>query len=423
MRCLQGLFYLALIISLIGHCSSSDVKPSLTLCLKEALQLDHAALQQAITECLLTASMEQIVRTLRVLYKERETFNNEAWEELSLQIFVEERSGWDACELLETMDELPKAWIRGLLGVILEKNDFRREEDEEVRGISVIDLTSDEQDDTRSAESDVIIVGDSFSSKITVGRAEGTLGDPIELSKGADGSELEILDVKLRLGRSFQRNPTDEIVDIEGQARRLLRQLKGLKPDNRITLSIGDYVESVTVEWMQRLLCGGYLNDAIIQGYMRLITAGQDKFIPIDSQLPCTFNSKMPPLTLNRTYLWPVNHKSMGHWTLLIIKVAMDGSVVVTQYDSIKSNKERQGISRIQEIFQDWLNARQIINSAPTPQQTNGVDCGVFVLEIARRIVRGMKIDANESYDTVFLRRRIVVELALGEFIPMAISN
>lgn len=209
-------------------------------------------------------------------------------------------------------------------------------------------------------------------------------------------------------------------------------------------------IRVVSVGSLVKLLKGARLNDDIMNSYMNQLTLldivtpsseGEDTkarshrvFKPISSLLiNSTFKKgrKHQELTDEVTFLWPLFHKypksTSNHWTLMEIQAipipknrsnppnAPAFKLILRHYDSLSySHLLLTGLPAalkyLSERFQTNVTLKDV-ESQPTPQQSNGLDCGVFVLSVAKRLVLGMPVNKEIHLDIQLLRTHIAIEL------------
>jgi hypothetical protein len=113
------------------------------------------------------------------------------------------------------------------------------------------------------------------------------------------------------------------------------------------------------------------------------------------------------------TVFVPVHNSA--HWTLIVIKPA---ERTIENFDSLGSVSARH-----MAVIKDWLKnelgelyvAKEwTVLPSVSPQQTNGSDCGVFLLSTAKAVAIGLEPLSYCAGDIVLLRKKIVAELMAG---------
>ncbi|KAF7589901.1 hypothetical protein BBP40_003519 [Aspergillus hancockii] len=113
------------------------------------------------------------------------------------------------------------------------------------------------------------------------------------------------------------------------------------------------------------------------------------------------------------TVFVPVHNSA--HWTLIVIK---PGDRTIENFDSMGSVSARHV-----SVIKDWLRNElgdlyvakdwKVLPSV-SPQQTNGSDCGVFLLSTAKAVAIGLEPLSYCGRDIILLREKIVAELMAG---------
>ena len=181
-----------------------------------------------------------------------------------------------------------------------------------------------------------------------------------------------------------------------------------------------------------------YLNDKIIEEYLRLISARNEE----DSQLPSvhvcsvflykqldkfgleegcrrTRNWIKEDITTKDMVFFPIH--SREHWTLIVVE---PGKKTVQYLDSLTSSRNFSSAPSVVKAFMELRHKEKgedaeyrIKIRNDIPQQTNGVDCGVFVCQYAERISRKGLMDFQQE-DMSKARKTMTVELLEGKLKP-----
>ncbi|CAL4999846.1 unnamed protein product [Urochloa decumbens] len=184
----------------------------------------------------------------------------------------------------------------------------------------------------------------------------------------------------------------------------------GKKKGEERVLSHGDVVLIRSDLAILRGPC--FINDRIIAFFFAHLSAGLgDDLLLLPPSIPYLL-SKLPdlasvaavaePLRLasRRLVLLPVNDnpdaavaEGGSHWTLLVIDNATSASGPrFVHHDSIRGAPNLPVASRLADALRpllqsDWRRRATVpVVEGPTPRQTNGYDCGVYVMAIARTI-------------------------------------
>lgn len=177
-----------------------------------------------------------------------------------------------------------------------------------------------------------------------------------------------------------------------------------------------------TIEDLNTCYCPSQLvNDEIINAYLHLLTAKQKKENKIHTfntffftTLECKgydsvgrwapeFRGKAL-LQLDTIFI-PVNQNC--HWVLIVVH---PGTRIIKEFNSLKRNSSVHAHRIKQFLDREVFDETWQVQCAPSPQQSNGYDCGVFLLTSARCIALGLPVNFNQS-DIPSMRKRIVAEL------------
>jgi hypothetical protein len=177
-----------------------------------------------------------------------------------------------------------------------------------------------------------------------------------------------------------------------------------------------------------------YLNDNVINYYLSLILAKAKVTLDVDAfALSTYFYSSMVRGTINmdswtsgidifiKDYvLFPVHTGSGDHWCIAVFDVRKH---TLNVYDSIPNEGRKFDIlHHVRAYIREEHKSKHGLpypyalneDSVPdVPLQTNGFDCGVFVCQYVKAIVRGVRFNFR-SKDMQIIRRTMVWEIALG---------
>lgn len=109
--------------------------------------------------------------------------------------------------------------------------------------------------------------------------------------------------------------------------------------------------------------------------------------------------------------LLPINHSTKEHWTLAVFRV---GDGIVEHYDSLSGyDPPAKSVRRLLKMAGELRKQSWIFEQRTSAQQTNGYDCGVFVLKTAIFVLAGMEPPAR--FDCV-IWRLILRTMVRGKF-------
>ncbi len=178
---------------------------------------------------------------------------------------------------------------------------------------------------------------------------------------------------------------------------------------------------------LQRLFSHNWLNDTCVNEHLRLQIADRRNFCFINSlsvanhkltritKLYPIFqtgeNTKLKKLyETQKTLLMPL-HVGNNHWTLLVADI---DKRTLSYYDSL-SLRPPEVIEELQahlkkialhENVELAANDFTLVNE-PCPQQSNGYDCGVFVLLAAKHTIEGTPLEYSQR-DAPYMRLKIL---------------
>jgi len=210
--------------------------------------------------------------------------------------------------------------------------------------------------------------------------------------------------------------------------------------------------EDLTKHDYRTLNAGQMLNDKVINHFAELVQSRS----PADDRRPYIFNTYFMPtlvgdpsgycyekvqkwtnrlrdseqLYARRAILFPLNVNRV-HWTLVVADVRQR---TLTYYDSMGDSGESY-LQLIQRYLTDdykdkngeslpWVWAL-VSKGCSTPQQKNGVDCGVFMLALLNILCRGFELDVEPDLQSLFsqkdiarIRVQIQLDLVRGAVFP-----
>lgn len=216
---------------------------------------------------------------------------------------------------------------------------------------------------------------------------------------------------------NFKRNETAFIrIDFDTQNRNLSKEINCLQFDTSFVAQ----TEGICLQKrdFKILLESKWLNDNIVVSYLNLVKSSATfVFDSIILQKICELgiensNYLLHALDLsgNDQVIFPIN-KNRNHWVVCFANMK---TFEVLHYDSFKGDSSIE-INVILAILQrcteniEW----KIQQAEGWPVQTNGFDCGVFILEAARRLSLGLEMSNNfiTSENSLKIRQRIALEL------------
>lgn len=186
---------------------------------------------------------------------------------------------------------------------------------------------------------------------------------------------------------------------------------------------------------------GAWLNDNIINSYMELIVDHARQTIDNTGRHPKpsyhAFNSFFYSSLRDRGYRsvqrWALRARIGGesmlnvktifipvhnhaHWTLIVVK---PNDRTIEHFDSLGSPSDIH-VQRVKQWLREELKGAYVesewrVLDTPCPQQSNGSDCGVFLLTSAKLTALGQPLEYGPK-DIPLIRRRIVAELINGGF-------
>ena len=238
---------------------------------------------------------------------------------------------------------------------------------------------------------------------------------------GAAGQTMDttrIVIMKEREGSSSDPEPSSEKEGInrlsEEEIEKIISSINKGDPQERLV----QYWQSLTKEDFRTLQGKEYLNDKIIDSYLRLIQERSQECSSLPKSYACTtfFYTKLKTFGvkegMKQTQNWikedlrekdkilcPIH--SGDHWSL----IAIDTKTRTVHYlDSLQGSRNRSaapGIMKrfIEKYYRDKGEKAsfKVKVRKDAPLQGNGVDCGVFTCKYAERESRGEKQDFKQE--------------------------
>ena len=196
---------------------------------------------------------------------------------------------------------------------------------------------------------------------------------------------------------------------------------------------------SIRLADLRRLMEGGLMNDRILNFYLRMI---QDRSQNSKKRI-ISLNTNFYPKLLQRgfngvhggpldvdiikhifhpsthTVLIPIHLYEEQHWTLIVLNV-MDRTC--WHYDSLPGNRHhvvKHVLKYMKEAFTFCFGSPlSLDNKLPDiPTQTNGTDCGVFLMQYAEEISRNSAHTFKQE-EVPEIRKRIIFEILSKKIIP-----
>ena len=204
-------------------------------------------------------------------------------------------------------------------------------------------------------------------------------------------------------------------------------------------------LDEVLSKWMtlkprdfQTLRGREFLNDRIIDGYMRLIRERNS----VDPSLPVIYACMTHLYTgiklqgFEHTETWvkedlrtkdiiliPIHDETYVHWSLIVIETS---TRTVNYFDSLV---QRRAWDPSPRVFKRYIEKHykdrgetvtfRINRRKDVPYQENGYDCGVFLCQYAERVARRSPLNFNQrDLDLVRARERMTEELLKGRLNP-----
>ena len=279
---------------------------------------------------------------------------------------------------------------------------------------------------------------------------EGTLKAKSSMMPAKDSRKVllkERQDIRGWFGSEMEtggaRTCVEEGGDQPGDTRKVIKE--GTKGPDQVNIKQGPSKEVLAKHGLHltrgdfRSLSGqNYLNDKIIEEYLRLIAARNEE----DPQLPSvhvcsvflykqlakfgleegcrrTRNWIKEDITTKDKVLFPIH--SGEHWTLIVVE---PDKKTVQFLDSLTVSRNFSSAPRTIKAFMESRHREKgeeaeyrIKIREDIPKQTNGVDCGVFVCQYAERITRKAMMDFQQE-DMREERKTMTTELLEGKLKP-----
>lgn len=175
------------------------------------------------------------------------------------------------------------------------------------------------------------------------------------------------------------------------------------------------------------------LDDDVINTYMDLITARSPEAV-------YTFNTNffiaLSTIGYDRVSRWtkkvdifskeqlfiPVHVEERNHWCLISVNIKHKS---IHYYDSLRRRKTNSLHIILEYLKKEYYNKKKIhldanlwrlTNEVNCPQQTNGWDCGVFVLMFAEHLARGSPLNFTQR-DMGKFRKQICIEFVFKKLL------
>ena len=188
----------------------------------------------------------------------------------------------------------------------------------------------------------------------------------------------------------------------------------------------------------QSLLGRAYINDRIIDVYLRLIRERNDADPSLPGIYVCsshqftrmitrglgdTLNVYREDLRTKELILFPIHNDQIFHWSLIVVETS---TKIVYYFDSIPRQRIHSPAPRtIKKYMEKHYENRgekvsfKIKRREDAPIQENGYDCGVFVCQYAERIARRSSLNfSQKDLDLVGAREKMIQELLEGRINP-----
>jgi Ulp1 family protease len=188
-----------------------------------------------------------------------------------------------------------------------------------------------------------------------------------------------------------------------------------------------------------RLAGGRWLNDNLLDAYLKLIAIGTNHLHPRDRirVMPSYFFTTLESIGYDNvrsytrkenifTYRYvyvPINFANK-HWGLTVVDVRMGRMIYL---DSVSFGRESRAASVFSKLA-DYFHTEHVANprcagtprpifrtrvSQSMPLQENGSDCGLFLCVAADYIAKGKNTDFSQK-DMMYFRQRVHYELIVG---------
>ena len=186
------------------------------------------------------------------------------------------------------------------------------------------------------------------------------------------------------------------------------------------------------------LLDAEYINDEIINGYMRLVKERNEadpnlpaigastsfRYLAIQERgLKYALKWCKEDFQGKELILFPIHNAQISHWSLVIVEIS---TKTVHYFNSIKRHRVHHRAPRdIKKYIEMYYADRgetvkfKLDRRRDAPEQGNGYDCGVFVCQYAERVARRSPLNFRQKdLDRVGAREMIINELLEGRINP-----
>ncbi|XP_049817479.1 sentrin-specific protease 2-like [Aethina tumida] len=187
---------------------------------------------------------------------------------------------------------------------------------------------------------------------------------------------------------------------------------------------------------MHSLKDGAWLNDKIIDFYLEMIVERSNngpgpKCFAFNSHFYLQLKQRGADEVEDWSGCTDIFHKNLifvpvfdnnNHWTLIIVNTK---TKTIKFYDSKGSRNSVAPTLVLRYLVVEHMNKKsacldwkryQMVPNAPTPQQMNDSDCGVFLLTLAEFMSRNRPLVFCQN-DMPYLRKRIVAEIMIGKLL------
>ena len=156
-----------------------------------------------------------------------------------------------------------------------------------------------------------------------------------------------------------------------------------------------------------------WLNDKVIDCYLEMLIKGKEKYATVGSFFYDKINSCIKYDRYNlfeknstvKIAFIPIN---LGiHW---VLGVAYKEEKKISFYDSLGDGREEEYMETIRDHFNKGEEKEWKIEVSECPQQTNGFDCGVFILKIVESIVKGTPLKYVHQKYMQYYRAKMILE-------------
>lgn len=184
-------------------------------------------------------------------------------------------------------------------------------------------------------------------------------------------------------------------------------------------------IRNVSEPSLQLLRPGRMINDEIVEGYLELVR--KTGATVSTTRVLQTWSAKHPidrainaaTLEHSGSVLLPIHNEAMSHWTFARVLLSGDGHTVVAEhFDSLRGLRSPAMLEKwLRDTFQG-IDVKIIPRMSP--EQKNGVDCGLYMLMGIRLVATGSQhltaADAESLMPT--FRQRVLAEILAGTLDP-----